>query len=57
VLFEHIEQNPTDGVIINELLLLATTPDIYRYGEFEYGHQGFMEMRELLPLCGMEDVE
>lgn len=57
VLFEYIEQNPTDGVIINELLLLATTPDIYRYGEFEYGHQGFMEMRELLPLCGMEDVE
>ena len=57
VLFEYIEQNPTDGVIINEFLLLATTPDIYRYGEFEYGNQTFMEMHMLLPMCGLEDIE
>ena len=56
-LFNHIEQNPEDGIMINEFLQLATTIDIYRYGEFAFGNQSATEEHALLPMCGMEDEE
>ena len=54
VLFEHIKQNPDDGVIINEFMRLAKELDIFRYGDFVYGNQAAVEEYTLLPMCGME---
>lgn len=56
-LFNHIEQNPEDGIMINEFLQLATTIDIYRYGEFAFGNQSAVEEYTLLPMCGMDNNE
>ena len=57
VIFDYIEQNPTDGVMINEFLILATTDDIFRYGDFEYGNQVVIEEYNLLPMCGFQNRE
>ncbi len=56
-LFNHIEQNPEDGIMINEFLQLATTIDIYRYGEFAFGNQSAVEEYTLLPMCNITEDE
>ncbi len=49
-LAEHLEKEPTDSILINEYLLLATHGPLLRYGDFNGGNEAVAEMRELFSI-------